>query len=43
MRTKEQYIQGLTKMKRNVYFNGNLIDRTDELQKAMPQYYWRHL
>ena len=34
MRTKEQYIQGLTKMKRNIYFNGNLIDRTDELQKA---------
>jgi len=33
MRTKEQYMQGLTKMKRNVYFNGNLIDRIDELQK----------
>jgi len=32
MRTKKQYIQGLTKMKRNVYFNGALIDRTDELQ-----------
>jgi len=32
MRTKEQYIQGLTKMKRNVYFNGARIDRTDELQ-----------
>jgi len=33
MRTKEQYIQGLAKMKRNIYFNGNLIDRTDDLQK----------
>ena len=32
MRTKEQYIQGLAKMKRNIYFNGALIDRTDELQ-----------
>jgi aromatic ring hydroxylase len=32
MRTKEQHIQGLGKMKRNVYFNGSLIDRTDELQ-----------
>ena len=32
MRTKEQFIQDLAKMKRNVYFNGNLIDRTDELQ-----------
>ena len=32
MGTKEQYIQGLAKMKRNIYFNGNLIDRTDELQ-----------
>ena len=34
MRTKEQYIQGLAKMKRNIYFNGNLIDRTDEIQMA---------
>ncbi len=34
MRTKEQYIQGLTKMKRNLYFDGHLIDRTDELQMA---------
>jgi aromatic ring hydroxylase len=32
MRTKKQYIQGLTKMKRNVYFDGELIDRTDERQ-----------
>jgi aromatic ring hydroxylase len=33
MRTKEQYIQGLSKMKRNVYFDGHLIDRTDPLQE----------
>ena len=33
MRTKEQYIQGLSKMKRNIYFDGRLIDRTDELQQ----------
>lgn len=32
MRTKEQYIQGLSGMKRNLYFDGQLIDRTDELQ-----------
>jgi len=32
MRSKEQYIQGLAKMKRNVYFDGELIDRTDERQ-----------
>ena len=32
MRTKEQYIQGLSKMKRNLYFDGALIDRTDEVQ-----------
>jgi aromatic ring hydroxylase len=32
MRTKEQYIQGLSKMKRNIYFDGELIDRTDERQ-----------
>jgi aromatic ring hydroxylase len=32
MRTKQQYIQGLAKMKRNVYFDGKLIDRTDERQ-----------
>ncbi|SPJ15548.1 hypothetical protein SBDP2_40010 [Syntrophobacter sp. SbD2] len=34
MRTKEQHIQSLAKMKRNIYFNGNLIDRTDEMQMA---------
>ena len=32
MRTKEEYIEGLGKMRRNVYFNGELIDRTDERQ-----------
>ncbi|MBN1653306.1 MAG: aromatic ring hydroxylase [Deltaproteobacteria bacterium] len=32
MRTKQDYINGLAKMKRNVYFNGERIDRTDELQ-----------
>lgn len=32
MRTKEQYIEGLRKMNRNVYVNGNLIDRDDEMQ-----------
>jgi aromatic ring hydroxylase len=32
MRTKEQWIKGLSKMKRNVYFDGALIDRTDDLQ-----------
>jgi len=32
MRTKEEYIKGLSKMKRNIYFDGKLIDRTDELQ-----------
>jgi aromatic ring hydroxylase len=32
MRTKEQYIKALGKMKRNVYFNGQKIDRTDEVQ-----------
>ncbi len=32
MRTKEQYIKGLSKMKRNVYLDGELIDRADELQ-----------
>ena len=32
MRTKEQYIEGLSKMKRNIYFDGELIDRTDERQ-----------
>jgi len=32
MRTKQDYIKGLSKMKRNLYFDGQLIDRTDELQ-----------
>ena len=32
MRTKEQYIQGLSRMKRNIYYDGELIDRTDERQ-----------
>ena len=32
MKTKEDYIKRLSKMKRNVYFNGELIDRTGELQ-----------
>ena len=32
MRTKKDYIKGLTKMKRNLYFDGQLIDRDDELQ-----------
>lgn len=32
MRTKEEYIEGLGKMKRNLYFNGQKIDRTDEAQ-----------
>ena len=32
MRTKQDYINGLSKMKRNIYFDGQLIDRTDELQ-----------
>jgi len=32
MRTKQDYIKGLARMKRNIYFDGQLIDRTDELQ-----------
>jgi aromatic ring hydroxylase len=32
MRTKQDYIKSLGKMKRNVYFDGELIDRTDERQ-----------
>jgi aromatic ring hydroxylase len=32
MRTREEYIKGLSKMKRNIYFDGQAIDRTDELQ-----------
>ena len=33
MRTKEQYFQGLSKLKRNIYCDGELIDRLDEKQK----------
>ncbi len=32
MRTKQEYMNRLSKMKRNLYFNGQLLDRTDELQ-----------
>jgi aromatic ring hydroxylase len=32
MRTKQQYIQGLSKMRRNLYYDGDLMDRTDERQ-----------
>jgi aromatic ring hydroxylase len=32
MRTKEQYIDGLRKMRRNLYMNGEKIGRTDEVQ-----------
>jgi aromatic ring hydroxylase len=32
MRTKKEYIEGLSKMGRNVYFNGEKIDRDSELQ-----------
>jgi len=32
MRTKQDFIDGLSRMKRNVYFDGQLIDRTDEVQ-----------
>jgi len=31
LRTKQQYIDGLKKMRRNIYYDGHLIDRTDEL------------
>ncbi|MDD5288532.1 MAG: 4-hydroxyphenylacetate 3-hydroxylase N-terminal domain-containing protein, partial [Dehalococcoidales bacterium] len=33
MRTKQEYIKGLSKMKRNLYYDGELIDRTDEIQQ----------
>jgi 4-hydroxybutyryl-CoA dehydratase / vinylacetyl-CoA-Delta-isomerase len=33
VRTKEEYIKGLSKMRRNVYFDGQLIDRDCELQE----------
>ena len=32
MRTKQDFINALSKMKRNIYYDGQLIDRTDELQ-----------
>jgi aromatic ring hydroxylase len=32
MRTKEQYIDGLKKMRRNIYLDGRTIDRDDEAQ-----------
>jgi aromatic ring hydroxylase len=32
MRTKQEYIEGLAKMGRNIYFNGEKIDRDSELQ-----------
>lgn len=34
MRTKDQYIEGLRKMRRNLYFNGEKIARDDEVQMA---------
>ncbi|TGE36397.1 aromatic ring hydroxylase [Desulfosporosinus fructosivorans] len=34
MRTRAQYIEGLSKMKRNLYFNGGMIDRLDPLQEG---------
>ena len=34
MRTKEQYIKGLRTMRRNIYANGQKIDRDDEVQMA---------
>lgn len=32
MRTKEQYIEGLRKMRQNIYVNGEKINRADEIQ-----------
>ncbi len=34
MRTKKQFIEGLKKMRRNIYVDGEKIDRDDELQMA---------
>ena len=34
LRTKKEYLDALSKKRRNIYFDGNLIDRTDELQMA---------
>ena len=31
MRTKEQYMECLGKMDRNIYVNGDKIDHTDEM------------
>ncbi len=33
MRSKQQWIEGLSRMKRNIYVNGEKIDRTDEVQR----------
>ena len=33
LRTKEQYIEGLGRMKRNLYVNGEKVSRTDELMQ----------
>ena len=35
MRTREQYVDGLRKMRRNLYFNGSRIDRTDAVQEKV--------
>ena len=32
MRTKEDFMKALSKMKKNIYFNGERIDRLDERQ-----------
>ena len=32
MRTKQQWMEGLKKMRRNIYVDGQKIDRTDEMQ-----------
>ena len=34
MRTRAQYFEGLSKMNRNLYFNGGMIDRLDPLQEG---------
>ena len=34
LRTKQEYLDALSKKRRNIYFDGSLIDRTDELQMA---------
>lgn len=34
MRTRAQYVEGLSKMNRNLYFNGGMIDRLDPLQEG---------